>query len=123
MYLTYLTNYVEIVKSILKFVYILNKFRQSTDFRVPEPGRSCVGVGGFLRADFNGTAWNFGSLAGISSTRVVSIFGSGRVKRKLKPSSSSSSSSHGDSSRYSSPSSHSKPIDQERKLSRIGKHV
>jgi hypothetical protein len=38
---------------------------------------SCVGVPGFddffFKADFNGTALNFGSLAGISSMRDVSI--------------------------------------------------
>jgi hypothetical protein len=37
---------------------------------------SCVGVPGldvfFFNADFNGTALNFGSFAGISSTLVVS---------------------------------------------------
>lgn len=46
---------------------------RSSSVRLP----SCVGVAGFddffFKADFNGTALNFGSLAGISSTRDVSM--------------------------------------------------
>ena len=73
-------------------------------------GVPCVGVAGlllgppapelapfFLRADLRGTAWNFGSFAGISSIREVSIEGSGWETRYWylgsPPSSSSNSSS------------------------------
>lgn len=58
-----------------------------------------MGVGGFLSADLSGTAWNLGSLAGISSMREVSM------STRLRPTPSSSSSSHGESSAYSSSSS------------------
>jgi hypothetical protein len=57
---------------------------------------SCVGVLGlevfFFKADFNGTALNFGSFAGISSTRVVSMLGFG-VGYDINSSSESNSSS------------------------------
>lgn len=52
-----------------------------------------------MSADLSGTAWNLGSLAGISSMREVSM------STRLRPTPSSSSSSHGESSAYSSSSS------------------
>lgn len=50
-------------------------------YRTARARLSCVGVPGlepfFFSADFNGTALMFGSLAGISSIRFVSMLGFG----------------------------------------------
>lgn len=80
---------------------IINGYRLGDTHLYWGCGDSWVGVGGFFRADLSGTAWNFGSLAGISSTRLVSIDGFGCPRRSDPP---SSSQSDPEPSEYSSPS-------------------